>query len=148
MTSSHAALAKKARVLKRDDIAGKTGTTNDQRDAWFAGFNRRLVTVSWVGFDKFLPLGRYETGGRAALPIWIDLMREALEGKREEIMERPEGMITVRIDPATGKLAHADAKDTIFETFRTTYVPKTLDNSARTINNTKSEDGEPLEPLF
>ena len=70
---------RRALELQRADLSGKTGTTNDQHDAWFSGFNSNIVTVSWVGFDKFKPLGKRETGGRAALPMWIDYMRVALD---------------------------------------------------------------------
>ena len=66
---------RRARVLGRNDLAGKTGTTNNQQDAWFSGFNRNMVCVTWVGFDDHSPLGTYETGSRVALPIWIDFMR-------------------------------------------------------------------------
>ena len=90
---------RKARVLGRNDIAGKTGTTNDQRDAWFAGFNPEVVTVAWVGFDDTHPLGNAETGGRAALPMWIDFMRAALQGLPDHSFEQPPGLVTVRIDP-------------------------------------------------
>ena len=75
---SSAALAARARALERRDIAGKTGTTNGPRDAWFSGFNLDLITTTWVGFDDYGPLGGREFGGTAALPIWIDFMREAL----------------------------------------------------------------------
>ncbi len=139
---------RKAKVLQRNDLAGKTGTTNDQRDAWFSGFNRRLVAIAWVGFDQFASLGQYETGGRAALPIWINLMREALRGKREEIMARPEGVVTVRIDPTTGELASTHTKNTIFEIFRTTNAPKASANNASAVKNPKSETTEGLEQLF
>jgi len=114
----------KALVLKRDDLAGKTGTTNDLRDAWFSGYNTRLVTTVWVGFDIPRSLGQHEVGGVAALPIWIDFMRVALKDDPESSMPQPAGMITVRIDPQTGLLAHADSKDGIFETFRADQVPK------------------------
>ena len=114
---------RKARVLGRNDIAGKTGTTNDQRDAWFAGFNPEVVTVAWVGFDDTHPLGKSETGARAALPMWIDFMRAALQGMPDHSFEQPPGLVTVRIDPRTGMLA--DSKDTkaIFETFFANHVP-------------------------
>ena len=115
---------KKARVLKRSDLAGKTGTTNDQKDAWFSGFNRSLVAVAWVGFDKLEPLGRHETGGKAALPMWIDYMRTALKGVKQQVIEPPEGLVTVRIDPASGLLAGSGQSDAIFETFREEFVPQ------------------------
>jgi penicillin-binding protein 1A len=113
----------KARVLGRSDLAGKTGTTNDQMDGWFSGFNHALVTTAWVGFDKLEPLGRGETGGRSALPMWIDYMREALQGIEEVNLPPPEGLVTVRIDPVTGLLARSGQKDAIFETFMEDTVP-------------------------
>ena len=120
--------ARRALVLKRDDLAGKTGTTNDQKDAWFSGFNAKLVATAWVGFDKLAPMGRSETGGKAALPIWIDFMRVALDGVEESIMGRPAGLVSVRIDPRTGKLASADDPDAIFEFFHADRAPNSLAN--------------------
>lgn len=114
---------RKAQVLGRNDLAGKTGTTNDQHDAWFSGFNSTLVTTTWVGYDKPQPLGEHETGGRAALPMWIDYMRVALQGIPQRIPERPPGLVTVRIDPQTGSLAGANHPKAIFETFRVENVP-------------------------
>ena len=67
---------RRALVLERSDIAGKTGTTNGPMDVWFSGYNREVVTTTWVGFDNYTPLGRREFGGTAALPIWIEFMRE------------------------------------------------------------------------
>jgi len=116
---------RRALQLNRTDLAGKTGTTNDQHDAWFSGFNSNIVTISWVGFDKFQPLGSRETGGRAALPMWIDYMKVALDGMPESIMERPKGLVNVRIDPVTGKLTNASNPDAIFEVFRIENAPKT-----------------------
>jgi penicillin-binding protein 1A len=121
--------ARKARVLGRTDLAGKTGTTNDQKDAWFSGFNHSLVATTWVGFDKLEPLGRGETGGQAALPVWIDYLRYALQGVEEQKLEPPEGMVTVRIDPATGLLAGSGQRDAIFETFREALVPQESSDS-------------------
>jgi penicillin-binding protein 1A len=123
---------RKARVLGRADLAGKTGTTNDQKDAWFSGFNHALVTTAWVGFDKLEPLGRGETGGRAALPMWINYMAVALKGIREQKLEPPEGLVTVRIDPATGLLAGSGQTDAIFETFREANVPSMSSDSLTT----------------
>lgn len=113
----------KARVLGRSDLAGKTGTTNEQMDGWFSGFNHALVATAWVGFDKLEPLGRGETGGRSALPMWVDYMREALQGIEEINLPPPEGLVTVRIDPVTGLLARSGQQDAIFETFTEETVP-------------------------
>ena len=115
---------RKALTLKRDDLAGKTGTTNDQKDAWFSGFNGEVVTTVWVGFDDSKPLGKRETGAGAALPMWIDYMRVALEGMPKSVMERPVGLITVKIDPTTGLLARADDPNAVFESFREGNIPK------------------------
>jgi len=116
--------ARKALQLGRKDLAGKTGTTNDQRDAWFSGFNSEIVAISWTGFDDGTPLGTKETGGRASLPLWIDFMRTALKDRPEIPLEQPDGLITVRIDPKTGLLAAPRQKNAIFETFRTEYAPQ------------------------
>ena len=84
--------------------AGKTGTTNDSFDTWFLGFTRHLVTGVWLGYDlNESPLGRYETGGRAALPIWLSYMQRALHERPEPEFPVPEGIVMVRIDPQTGK---------------------------------------------
>lgn len=123
---------RKAMSLGRHDLAGKTGTTNDQLDAWFNGFHPELVAISWVGFDRPRSLGRYETGGRAALPMWIDFMKEALQGLPEAPLEQPLDMVTVKIDPETGLLAQPGASDAIYETFREDYVPKKMAPPANT----------------
>ena len=115
---------RKARELGRKDLAGKTGTTNDQHDAWFSGFNSDIVATAWVGFDQFKPLGRREVGGVAALPIWIEFMRYALKGKPEHTMDKPDGIVTLRIDPDTGLLVDQDNNYGIEETFREEYIPK------------------------
>ena len=131
--------ATKARVLGRDDLAGKTGTTNDQKDAWFNGFNRSHVAITWVGFDSAKPLGRGEVGGRAALPAWIDYMKEALKDVPEKPLSMPPGIVTVRIDPTTGKRARADQKGAIFEVFRTENAPKR--DAERLSRSTRGGDG-------
>ena len=115
---------RRALRLKRGDLAGKTGTTNDQQDAWFSGFNPKLVTVTWVGFDQLGPLGRRETGAGAALPMWIDFMRVALDGVAEEPLPQPDGLVTVRIDPDSGLRASASQPGAVFETFRSENVPR------------------------
>ncbi len=87
--------ATRARSLKRGDLAGKTGTTNDYVDAWFCGYHPELVAVAWVGHSQPRNLGRGETGGAAALPIWIDYMGSALEGVPEVQRPRPDGLVLV-----------------------------------------------------
>ncbi len=115
--------------LGRHDLAGKTGTTNDQRDAWFSGFNSKVVTTVWVGFDQVHPLGRHETGARAALPMWMEFMGAVLKGTPEIPLQQPPGLVTVRIDPETGLLANSDTPNPIFETFRADRVPKRVAQS-------------------
>ena len=114
---------KKAMVLGRNDLAGKTGTTNEQRDAWFSGYNDELVTSVWVGFDSHEPLGRNEVGGKAALPIWIDYMRAALKDVADKIPDIPDGITQARIDPETGMLARLENPDAILEVFKMGSLP-------------------------
>jgi len=114
---------RRALSIGRKDLAGKTGTTNDQQDAWFAGFNRDVVTISWVGFDNPRPLGNRETGAKAALPMWINYMTSALKGVPDKPLEQPKGIVSVRIDPVTGKLANARSTSAIFEYFLEDQVP-------------------------
>jgi len=114
---------RRAMTLGRNDLAGKTGTTNDQKDAWFNGFHPDLVVTTWVGFDQMKPLGGSETGSKAALPIWIDFMRTALEGVPEKRLQRPEGLVTININAETGMAATDLDKDTIFEIFRSENEP-------------------------
>ena len=121
-----AGTARRARSLGRSDLAGKTGTTNDQRDAWFNGFNSSIVAIAWVGFDSSAPLGRGEVGGKAALPVWIDYMEEALKGVEEKPLKMPPGIVTVRIDPKSGKRAAAGQADAIFEIFRSENAPSDI----------------------
>lgn len=113
----------KAMVLERKDLRGKTGTTNDQMDAWFSGYNEAVVTTSWVGFDKLQPLGRGEVGGRAALPMWIDYMRVALQDVPEHESELPNDVVFARINPESGLLASASSPGSILEVFRRDNVP-------------------------
>lgn len=120
----------RARVLERNDLAGKTGTTNGPRDAWFAGYNPELVTVAWLGFDQHTPLGRGEYGGNAAQPIWIDYMRVALAGLPDRPPQQPDGIVTVRINPEDGQRARIGDPDAIFEIFREENVPPYQENNS------------------
>lgn len=115
-----------ARVLNRHDLAGKTGTTNDQNDAWFSGFNTKVLTVAWLGFDQ--PRSTYEYGAQAALPIWLTYMRTALKGVPESNLPQPEGIVSVRINSKTGKVTTANDKQAIFELFRAQYAPKLVEH--------------------
>jgi len=109
---------RRALALGRADLAGKTGTSNDRRDAWFSGFNREIVATAWVGFDQERTLGSREEGSRTALPMWIYFMSEALKGVPESPLPRPSGIVTARISADTGLLALAGTPDGIFELFR------------------------------
>ena len=134
----------KALVLGRDDIAGKTGTTNDAHDAWFSGFNADIVATVWTGFDQDRSLGELEQGSRAALPSWIFFMHEALSGVPRHKVPVPDGIITVRISPDTGLLASADDPNAIMEKFIDGTLPKP--GSPEGQNNQNPNDGD--KPLF
>jgi len=116
---------RRARVIGRKDLSGKTGTTNDQQDAWFSGFNGDVVTIAWVGFDNPKPLGNRETGAKAALPMWIDYMRSSLRGKGETSLEQPPGLVSIRIDAKTGLPSTISSERTLFEFFRESHAPRT-----------------------
>lgn len=109
---------RRALALGRTDLAGKTGTSNDRRDAWFSGFNSELVATAWVGFDQDRSLGGHEEGSRTALPMWMYFMADALKGMPESPLKRPSDIVTARISASTGLLALANTPDTMFELFR------------------------------
>nr|WP_305910274.1 PBP1A family penicillin-binding protein [Methylomarinum sp. Ch1-1]MDP4522135.1 PBP1A family penicillin-binding protein [Methylomarinum sp. Ch1-1] len=121
------------RALQRSDLAGKTGTTNEQRDAWFNGFTSEIAATAWLGFDDSKPLGRGETGSRAALPMWIEFMKTALKDQPEHALEKPDGIGRAFINPQTGLLARPDSETGIWEYFRhknmpTQYSPAPISN--------------------
>lgn len=130
---------KQAMQLQRNDLAGKTGTTNDQRDTWFAGFSPDVATVSWMGFDNSQPLGEGESGARAALPMWTNYMAKALEGVPQRDMDTPPGLVSVKIDPMTGQLAGSENPNAIFEIFRADALPK--QSSDEVFTGTPGESG-------
>jgi penicillin-binding protein 1A len=119
--------AQAANVLNRKDLAGKTGTTNDHRDAWFNGFNSDLVAITWVGFDQNKPLGKGETGGHAALPMWIDYMRVVLDGVPEKPLVQPPGIVTAHINRETGKPTAASDPNAMLEYFMEGTVESSAD---------------------
>ena len=112
-----------ANRLGRRDLAGKTGTTNEQMDAWFSGYSGGVVTSTWAGFDQNQKLGRREYGGSVALPMWIDYMRVATQNRPERHFEQPDNIVTVRIDPDSGQLAGPGQANAIFEYFRNDNAP-------------------------
>ncbi len=113
----------RVRELNRP-AAGKTGTTNDLYDAWFIGYTPRYTTGVWVGFDRARHLGKNETGSRAASPIWLDYMKDALEGRPVRTFSVPEGVVFVKIDAETGLLPIDSSQNIIFECFKEGTVPK------------------------
>lgn len=115
------------RELGRSDLMGKTGTTNGPQELWFSGFNRDIATTVFVGFDQPEPLGEREQGATVAVPIWIDFMGKALDGKPETTMNRPEGIVDRLVNKATGQLATPGQPNTMFEYFREEYAPEPLD---------------------
>lgn len=149
-----------ARVLGRHDLAGKTGTTSDYVDTWFTGFNSDLVATVWIGFDQ--PGSVLEYGAKAALPMWIDFMRVALQGKPERTMPQPADIITASIDPMTGYLLPEGAPGSILEYFRKDNLPNTStteetipseefpEGQIDTIDSSQLEQNTPPnnEPLF
>ncbi|RLB07896.1 MAG: penicillin-binding protein [Deltaproteobacteria bacterium] len=126
----------RARGLGRP-CAGKTGTTNEYTDAWFVGYTPDLITGVWVGFDEKKPLGRFETGSRAASPIWVSFMKKALEAKPVKNFPIPEGIVFAKIDPTTGLLAPPGEKEAIFECFKEGTQPTTFASEA---SSTQIED--------
>lgn len=109
--------------LGRKDLAGKTGTTDDQKDAWFCGFNPTRVTTVWVGFDQIAPLGKKETAAGAALPIWIDFMKTALKGVKQKSWKVPRGLINVRLDAETGMPPNEFTLETVVEALTPDQIP-------------------------
>jgi penicillin-binding protein 1A len=134
------------RAIDRDDLAGKTGTTNDQKDLWFSGFNGNIVTTVYVGYDQPQNLGSSEQAATVSIPIWVDFMKTVLEGTEEISMKQPDGLVTVRINRETGLLAMPDEDDTIFEVFRAEDLPAYPNTPSS--NDAKSDSREAAGTLF
>ncbi|MFA5905751.1 MAG: penicillin-binding transpeptidase domain-containing protein, partial [Desulfobacula sp.] len=128
---------KRVQALNRP-AAGKTGTTNNLYDAWFVGYTPRYTTGVWVGLDQEAPLGKDETGAKAAAPIWLEYMKKALEGKPVRSFTVPEGIVFARIDAKTGLLPTANSQETIFECFKEGTVP--TESSSKTDKAAEAED--------
>jgi penicillin-binding protein 1A len=118
----------RALQLGRGDIAGKTGTTNDQMDAWFAGFQRHVAAVAWMGFDTPRSLGSGETGSQAALPMWITYMGAVLKNIPQELPKMPNGVAAIRVNPDTG-LHEEEATGSIMEYFYQENLPPQADGT-------------------
>jgi penicillin-binding protein 1A len=116
--------ATSAKSLGRSDLAGKTGTTSDRRDAWFVGFNADVTAAAWVGFDQERSLGDNEEGGRTALPMWIAFMEEALRDQPEHRLPEPPGVVRMWVDRSSGRPASAGASGAVFEAFLEAHVPQ------------------------
>ena len=115
--------ARRALSLGRSDLAGKTGTTNEQKDAWFSGYNGDFVTTAWVGFDQPQSLGHNEFGGTVALPLWMSYMGAALKDRPPHLPPEPDGLLRQRIDPVTGQVAAPGAPGAFFELFNKDAPP-------------------------
>lgn len=127
-------------LLERHDLAGKTGTANDYKDAWFSGFNSELVGSAWMGFsDHRRSLGRFEYGGKAALPIWASFMEQVLEGSPEREIIQPPGVVSTKIDPSSGMLAALGQSNAIFEYFRDDNVPNQMAEATTDFNDIYNE---------
>ncbi|VVO67027.1 Penicillin-binding protein 1A [Pseudomonas fluorescens] len=116
---------RRALALGRGDIAGKTGTTNESKDAWFSGYNADYVTTVWTGFDQPESLGRKEFGGTVALPIWMNYMAAALKDKPPHTQPEPEGILSLRVDPISGRAASPGTPGAYFELFKAEDTPPT-----------------------
>lgn len=114
---------RRALALGRSDLAGKTGTTNESKDSWFSGYNADYMTTVWVGFDQPESLGRNEYGGTVALPIWMDYMGAALKDKPNHLPPEPAGLISLRVDPVSGRAASPGTPDAYFELFKSEDSP-------------------------
>ena len=136
---------RRALVLGRGDLAGKTGTTNLSRDTWFNGFTPNLETTVWVGFDQERPLGESEEGSRTALPIWIHFMREALKGVTEYRRPMPDGVVTLRVSRETGTLVSNENPDGMTEVFIADHLPAAGDAGAPAQT---AEGAASSEPIF
>lgn len=117
---------RRALALGRTDLAGKTGTTNESKDAWFSGYNADYVTTVWSGFDQPETLGRREYGGTVALPIWMSFMGAALKDKPMHTLPQPEGILSLRVDPVSGRAATPSTPNAYFELFKAEDTPPSV----------------------
>ncbi|NWA00368.1 penicillin-binding protein 1A [Pseudomonas gingeri] len=131
---------RRALALGRSDLAGKTGTTNESKDAWFTGYNADYITTVWTGFDQPESLGRREFGGTVALPIWMDYMGAALKGMPPHTQAEPEGILSLRVDPVSGRAATPGTPNAYFELFKSEDTPPSVNE----LGNGGNAPGSPL----
>jgi penicillin-binding protein 1A len=131
---------RRALAMGRSDLAGKTGTTNESKDSWFSGYNADYMTTVWSGFDQPVTLGRREFGGTVALPIWMDYMSAALKDKPAHTLPEPPGILTLRIDPVTGRIAAPGTENAYFELFKNEDSPPAMSE----LDPFQSPPGSPL----
>ncbi len=137
------------REIARGDLMGKTGTTNGPAELWFTGFNRDIATSVFIGLDQPEPLGESEQGATVAVPIWIDYMKQALEGRPERIMTRPDGLVDRLVDRTTGEVARPGQANTVFEVFLAENAPAAGDSTAQPARGSReAEDSLSTEILF
>lgn len=142
--------ASDAKSMDRNDVAGKTGTTQNQVDAWFAGYNPNYVTVAWMGFDQ--PQSLHEYGAQAALPMWVSFMQAALRNIPDQPINQPAGIVSMRINPISGKRAASTDPNTMFEYFMQPFVPdKETNLPVPGLDNGSGEDDgddKPAESIY
>jgi penicillin-binding protein 1A len=131
-----------AKVLRRP-IAGKTGTSNEARDAWFAGYSTDIACTVWTGFDDHVPLGAGESGATTSLPVFVSFMRAAHQGKPSTQFPAPNGVSRTRIDPASGLLPLPEQEDTLDEVFLTGTEPT---EAEKPVENEAPPPSTPTEP--
>lgn len=139
---------RRSEVLKRDDLAGKTGTTNDFRDAWFSGFNRDVVASVWIGYDQPTNLGKSESGAKAALPVWIEYMKTALEGVAERPLPVPENVVKTAVSRITGEAVLPEDPDAYEDYFIMGTEPQVNTPTSELVNRPNKKDEKKVEDLF
>ena len=139
--------ARKAQSLKRSDLAGKTGTTNDFEDAWFSGFNADLAATVWVGFDNPSDLGQHEAGSKAALPIWIEFMKTALQDIPETPLQSPDNVVVAMVHPETGEAVNSGHPDALREVFIIGSEPKLSTASPLALDDSSDTTASPQQTV-
>ena len=139
---------RRALALGRDDLSGKTGTTNESKDTWFNGFTQNLVATVWVGFDQERSLGESEEGAKTALPIWMHFMSEALKGVPQQRRPMPDGLVTLRISPDTGALAGEGNTAAVSEFFLADHLPAGAAPGTEGATSNGPEESQSSEPIF